>query len=81
MDVMKGASFTGIVSLLAWGLGYFGQPHILVRFHGGRVGGDHSGSTPHQHDLDDFVPGRRRGRRLCRHSVLFDAPMQAGRWP
>ena len=22
----------GIVSLLAWGLGYFGQPHILVRF-------------------------------------------------
>ena len=32
MDVMKGASFTGVVSLLAWGLGYFGQPHILVRF-------------------------------------------------
>ena len=31
-DVMKGASFAGIVSLLAWGLGYFGQPHILVRF-------------------------------------------------
>ncbi len=24
----------GIVSLLAWGLGYFGQPHILVRFMG-----------------------------------------------
>ena len=24
--------FIGIVSLLAWGLGYFGQPHILVRF-------------------------------------------------
>lgn len=23
---------TGIVSALAWGLGYFGQPHILVRF-------------------------------------------------
>ena len=22
----------GIISLLAWGLGYFGQPHILVRF-------------------------------------------------
>ncbi|WP_205941097.1 sodium:solute symporter family transporter [Albibacterium indicum] len=21
-----------IISLLAWGLGYFGQPHILVRF-------------------------------------------------
>ena len=25
-------SFTAILSLLAWGLGYFGQPHILVRF-------------------------------------------------
>lgn len=22
----------GIISALAWGLGYFGQPHILVRF-------------------------------------------------
>lgn len=27
-------SFFGIVSLVAWGLGYFGQPHILVRFMG-----------------------------------------------
>jgi len=25
-------TFIGIVSLLAWGLGYFGQPHILARF-------------------------------------------------
>lgn len=25
-------SFMGIVSLMAWGLGYFGQPHIIVRF-------------------------------------------------
>ncbi|MFA7067436.1 MAG: sodium/proline symporter, partial [Acidaminococcaceae bacterium] len=25
-------SIIGIISLLAWGLGYFGQPHILVRF-------------------------------------------------
>lgn len=32
LDMMKGASFVGIVSLMAWGLGYFGQPHILVRF-------------------------------------------------
>lgn len=22
----------GIISALAWGLGYFGQPHIIVRF-------------------------------------------------
>lgn len=32
LDIFKGASFVGIISLLAWGLGYFGQPHILVRF-------------------------------------------------
>jgi sodium/proline symporter len=25
-------TFIAIVSLMAWGLGYFGQPHILVRF-------------------------------------------------
>ncbi|RUO79441.1 sodium/proline symporter PutP [Pseudidiomarina taiwanensis] len=25
-------SWLGIISLLAWGLGYFGQPHIIVRF-------------------------------------------------
>ncbi|MDR0259261.1 MAG: sodium/solute symporter, partial [Comamonas sp.] len=31
-DLLRGASVAGIVSLLAWGLGYFGQPHILVRF-------------------------------------------------
>ena len=32
LDFFKGASVVGIVSLLAWGLGYFGQPHILARF-------------------------------------------------
>lgn len=26
------ASVAGVISLLAWGLGYFGQPHIIVRF-------------------------------------------------
>jgi len=28
----EGASIISVLSLLAWGLGYFGQPHILVRF-------------------------------------------------
>lgn len=28
----KPLSLIAIISLLAWGLGYFGQPHILVRF-------------------------------------------------
>jgi sodium/proline symporter len=32
LDVFSGASVIGVISLMAWGLGYFGQPHILVRF-------------------------------------------------
>jgi sodium/proline symporter len=32
LDIFKGTSFVGMVSLFAWGLGYFGQPHIIVRF-------------------------------------------------
>ncbi|KAA9024336.1 sodium/proline symporter PutP [Niallia endozanthoxylica] len=31
-DLFKGTTFLGIVSAMAWGLGYFGQPHIIVRF-------------------------------------------------
>jgi sodium/proline symporter len=32
LDLFKGTSFLGMISLFAWGLGYFGQPHIIVRF-------------------------------------------------
>ena len=32
LDMFKGQTAVGIASLLAWGLGYFGQPHLLVRF-------------------------------------------------
>lgn len=32
MDIFRGTSLLGIISFLAWGLGYFGQPHIIVRF-------------------------------------------------
>jgi sodium/proline symporter len=32
LDLFRGAGLIAIVSLLAWGLGYFGQPHILARF-------------------------------------------------
>lgn len=28
----EGMTVLGLISLLAWGLGYFGQPHIIVRF-------------------------------------------------
>jgi len=32
LDIFTGTSLIGIISLFAWGLGYFGQPHIIVRF-------------------------------------------------
>lgn len=32
LSLTDGMSIIGIASLLAWGLGYFGQPHILTRF-------------------------------------------------
>lgn len=31
-DITSGVPLVAIISLLAWGLGYFGQPHIVVRF-------------------------------------------------
>lgn len=31
-DIFRGTSFATIIGFLAWGLGYFGQPHIVVRF-------------------------------------------------
>lgn len=32
VNMMQGHTVIGVISLLAWGLGYFGQPHILIRF-------------------------------------------------
>lgn len=32
LDWFHGTTLVGIVSLMAWGLGYVGQPHILARF-------------------------------------------------
>jgi sodium/proline symporter len=32
LDLFKGATAISIISAMAWGLGYFGQPHIIVRF-------------------------------------------------
>ncbi len=32
LDIFSGVTFIGIISAIAWGLGYFGQPHIIVRF-------------------------------------------------
>ena len=32
LDIMHGITLLGFVSAVTWGLGYFGQPHIIVRF-------------------------------------------------
>ena len=32
MNILTGTTVLGVLSSLAWGLGYFGQPHIIVRF-------------------------------------------------
>ncbi len=32
IDIFKGTTMLGLLSSVAWGLGYFGQPHIIVRF-------------------------------------------------
>lgn len=32
LDIFYNQTFLGILGLLAWGLGYFGQPHIIIRF-------------------------------------------------
>ena len=32
MSLFAGTTLLGIISAMAWGLGYFGQPHIIVRF-------------------------------------------------
>ncbi|AXF75603.1 sodium/proline symporter PutP [Erwinia tracheiphila] len=32
LNMLKGLNLVAVVSLLGWGLGYFGQPHILARF-------------------------------------------------
>lgn len=39
-DAFHGISVIGILSLLAWGLGYFGQPQIIVRFMAARSKND-----------------------------------------
>ncbi len=45
MVPVGGEGWIALVSSLAWGLGYFGQPHILVRFIGIRSAGELKIST------------------------------------
>lgn len=62
--MFKGLNFVAIISLMGWGLGYFGQPHILARF----MAADSHHSIVHARRIsmtsDDPVPGRCRGRGL-----------------
>jgi len=62
-DMFRGLSFVAIISLLAWGLGYFGQPHILVRF----MAADSVKSIPPAH-------GAHRQPALRRRHALRHAP-------
>ncbi|TSB44992.1 sodium/proline symporter PutP [Alkalicoccobacillus porphyridii] len=32
LNIFTGMTAVGIISFLGWGLGYFGQPHIIIRF-------------------------------------------------
>ncbi|WDA41205.1 sodium/proline symporter PutP [Erythrobacter sp. BLCC-B19] len=32
LSLTEGATLIGVISAVTWGLGYFGQPHIIVRF-------------------------------------------------
>jgi sodium/proline symporter len=40
LSLTSGATVLGVVSAMAWGLGYFGQPHIIVRFMALRTPGE-----------------------------------------
>ncbi len=80
VDMLKGLNFVAILSLMGWGLGYFGQPHILARF---MAADSHReidpGRAPHQHDLDDPVPGGRRAPWASSASpTSSNHPEQAG---
>ena len=39
LSLFSGLTFIGFLSAVTWGLGYFGQPHIIVRFMAVREGG------------------------------------------
>ncbi|MFE6509440.1 sodium/proline symporter PutP [Nocardioides sp. NPDC057767] len=40
LSMLEGATALGVISAAAWGLGYFGQPHIIVRFMALRTAGE-----------------------------------------
>ena len=57
-------SALALISLLAWGLGYFGQPHILVRFMA-ISSSSQIKSKNYCYGLGHFIPICRRTSRAC----------------
>ncbi|GAA3317215.1 hypothetical protein GCM10020331_015300 [Ectobacillus funiculus] len=70
-DLFKGTSLLGIISLFAWGLGYFGQPHIIVRFMAISSVKEIKKSTRHRDGMDDLFCMRRYAYRVCRNCLLL----------
>ena len=60
VDGATGVPYTamGIISLLAWGLGYFGQPHILVRFMGISSPAGDQEIPPHCYGMGAYLADR-----------------------
>ena len=63
LNVFSGVSAIGIISSMAWGLGYFGQPHIIVRFMAIRHVKRYANSTAYWDGLDDCCNNWRYGNR------------------
>ena len=55
-DLFSSTTPLGLLSLAAWGLGYFGQPHILARFMAAYSVKSLIKSTPHKYDMDGDLP-------------------------
>lgn len=61
----------GVVSLLGWGLGYFGQPHILARFMAAQA----ASSLPLARRIDPRASGHPVAK-VCEWRERFPAQLQ-----
>ncbi len=57
MDMLKGLNFVAIISLMGWGLGYFGATAHPGAFYGGGFSPQHRPCASYQYDLDDPAAG------------------------
>ncbi len=71
------AELVAIISLMGWGLGYFGQPHIR-RVLWRRILTTASSMRVVSVDLDDPLPGRGGGCRLLWYRFFNEHPAVAG---